>query len=161
MPGPHNFYRGGPLTTYDAETRQALAALRGTIDVDAAAQVLETALATTWQASPVWIHGDVSAGNLLVHEGRLSAVIDFGTCGVGDPACDLAIAWTLFGDESREVFRQMLPLDIGTWARGRGWALWKALIVEAGLTDANPLDFEAAPPRRIIDEVVEDQKRTA
>ena len=109
----------------------------------------------------MWIHGDVSAGNLLVHEGRLSAVIDFGTCGVGDPACDLAIAWTLFGDESREVFRQMLPLDIGTWARGRGWALWKALIVEAGLTDANPLDFEAAPPRRIIDEVVEDQKRTA
>ena len=160
-PGPHNFYRGGPLRTYDGETRQALAALGGTIDADAAAEVWEAALATTWHGSPVWIHGDVSAGNLLMQEGQLSAVIDFGACGVGDPACDLAIAWTLFGGESREVFRQMLSLDVDTWARGRGWALWKALIVEAGLTEANPADLEAAPSRRIIDEVVGDHKRTA
>lgn len=158
-PGPHNFYRGGPLTTYDAETRQALAVLGGTIDVDAATEVWEAALATTWDGSPVWIHGDVGAGNLLMQDGRLSSVIDFGTCGVGDPACDLAITWTLFGRESREVFRAMLPLDAGTWARGRAWTLWKALIVAAGHCDANPFDVEDAPPRRVIDEVLDDHKR--
>jgi aminoglycoside phosphotransferase (APT) family kinase protein len=156
-PGPHNFYRGGPLTTYDAETRQALAALQGKIDVDAATQVWEAALATSWDRSPVWIHGDVGASNLLMQEGRLSAVIDFGNCGVGDPACDLAIAWTLFGGESRELFRAMLPLDSGTWARGRGWTLWKALIVAAGLTEANPADVGDAPRRRVIDQVLVDQ----
>jgi len=109
----------------------------------------------------VWIHGDVSASNLLVQRGRLSSVIDFGNCGIGDPACDLSIAWTLFQGESRKIFRTMLPLDAGTWARGRAWTLWKALIVAAGLTDANPQDREAAPPRRIIDEVLADHGRAA
>jgi aminoglycoside phosphotransferase (APT) family kinase protein len=133
-PGPHNFYRGGSLITYDAATRQAIAALKGRIDADAATEVWETALVNTWDRPPVWVHGDVSAGNLLVQAGRLSAVIDFGMLGVGDPACDLAIAWTLFETESRKTFRALLPLDPGTWARGRAWALWKALILAAGLT---------------------------
>jgi aminoglycoside phosphotransferase (APT) family kinase protein len=122
------------LITYDAATRQAIAALKGRIDADAATEVWETALMTTWDRPPVWVHGDVSAGNLLVQAGRLHAVIDFGMLGVGDPACDLAIAWTLFETESRKTFRALLPLDPGTWARGRAWALWKALILAAGLT---------------------------
>lgn len=113
-PGSHNFHRGGRLTTYDAEARQAIASLAHRIDVDAATKVWEAALATRWHRSPVWIHGDVSAGNLLLQRGRLSSVIDFGMLAVGDPACDLSIAWTLFGGESREVFRAMLPLDAGT-----------------------------------------------
>src|SRR3712207_6823964 len=96
-PGRHNFFRGGPLTVYDAETRQAIAALDGRIDTDAATAVWEAALAATWHGPPVWFHGDVAAGNLLVEGGRLSAVIDFGTSGVGDPSCDVAIAWTRFG----------------------------------------------------------------
>lgn len=156
LPGPHNFYRGGALVTYDAEVRLAIAALKGKIDVAAAVEVWEVALAATWNSSPVWIHGDVSAGNLLVQEGRLSAVIDFGMLAVGDPACDLAIAWTLFEGESREVFRAMLPLDTGTWARGRAWTLWKALIIAAGLTDANAV--KTAQNWRIIDEVLADHK---
>lgn len=160
-PGPHNFYRGGPLATYDAETRQALVAMKGTIDVDTATEVWETALATNWNGSPVWIHGDVNAANLLVQQGRLQSVIDFGNLGVGDPACDLSIAWRLFGGESREVFRATLPLDPGTWARARGWTLWKALIVAAGITDANPIDVEAAPPRRVIDAVLADHRRAS
>ena len=151
-PGPHNFYRGGSLTTYDAETRQAIAALKGKIDVKAATEVWEAALKTTWDRPPVWIHGDVSAGNLLVKGGRLSAVLDFGMLAVGDPACDLSIAWTLFSGESREAFRAVLPLDTGTWTRGRAWTLWKALIVAAGLTETNAV--EAARPWRIIDEVL-------
>jgi aminoglycoside phosphotransferase (APT) family kinase protein len=157
LPGPQNFYRGGPLTVYEGEARQAIVALDGKIDSDAATEVLEAALAATWQGSPVWFHGDVASGNLLVKNGRLSAVIDFGTSGVGDPACDLSIAWTLFEGESREAFRSALPLDDATWARGRGWTLWKALIVYAGLPGTNTLDVENQ--RRVIAEVLADHKR--
>lgn len=104
----------------------------------------------------MWVHGDLSAGNLLVQEGRLSTIIDFGQLAVGDPACDLAIAWTLFEGKSRKAFREMLPLDAGTWARGRAWTLWKFLIVAAGLTDWNALG--ATQPWRIIDEVLADHR---
>jgi aminoglycoside phosphotransferase (APT) family kinase protein len=156
-PGPHNFYRGGSLATYDAQTRQAITALKGMIDTDAALEVWEAALATAWVGAPVWIHGDVSAGNLLIREGRLCAVIDFGNLGLGDPACDLAMTWTMFENESRDAFRATLPLDAGTWARGRGWVLWKALIIAAGLTTSNA--FEAAQPWRIIGEVLADHHR--
>ena len=151
-PGPHNFYRGGSLTTYDAEARQAIAVLKDRLDTKAATEVWDLALKTTWDRPPVWLHGDVSAGNLLIHEGRLRAIIDFGMVGVGDPACDLSVAWTLFGGESRRAFRAMLPLDPGTWARGRAWTLWKALIVAAGLTETNAV--EAARPWSVIDEVL-------
>ena len=130
-PGPHNFFRGGPLEIYDAETRKAIATVQRMINTELATEVWETALATIWYGGPVWIHGDVAAGNLLVSDGRLAAVIDFGCSGVGDPACDLVIAWTFLSGQSREAFRLALPLDAGTWARGRGWALWKALITFA------------------------------
>ena len=92
--GPHSFYRGGPLSTYDAETRRSIEALRDEIDTDLATRVWEDALAATWHGPPVWVHGDVAVGNLLVNDGRLSAVIDFGCSAVGDPACDTVIAWT-------------------------------------------------------------------
>jgi aminoglycoside phosphotransferase (APT) family kinase protein len=157
-PGPHNFYRGGLLVNYDGETRKAIYALGGRIDADAATEVWEAALRTPWESSPVWIHGDVSPGNLLMRAGRLSAVIDFGMLGVGDPACDLSIAWTLFEGESRDAFRAKLPLDSGTWARGRGWALWKALIVAAGLTETNAL--EAAQPFHVIEQVLQESAET-
>jgi len=155
-PGRHTFFRGGPLTVYDAETRQAIAALDGKIDTDTASAVWEAALEATWHGSPVWFHGDIAWGNLLVEGGRLSAVIDFGTSGVGDPSCDLAIAWTLFGGESREAFRAGLQLDDATWARGRGWTLWKSLITLAEHIDSNPL--AAGRGRRVIDEVLADHK---
>jgi aminoglycoside phosphotransferase (APT) family kinase protein len=126
--GAHSFFRGGPLATYDDETRAAIAALEGEIDVAAATQVWEAALASTWNGPPIWVHGDVTASNLVVLDGRLAAVIDFGCSAVGDPACDLAIAWTFLFGESRDAFWERLPLDEGTWARARGWTLWKALI---------------------------------
>ena len=157
--GPHNFFRGGPLTVYDLETRQAIAALGGKIDTDAAGAVWEAALAAPWTGPPVWFHGDVAAGNLLVRNGRLGAVTDFGTSGVGDPACDLAIAWTLLRGESRDAFRAALGLDDATWARGRGWALWKGLITlsEHGHTSTP----EARGARGVIDEVLADHSRGA
>ena len=155
-PGRHNFFRGGPLSVYDAETRQAIAALDGKVDTAAASAVWEVALEATWHGSPVWFHGDISWGNLLVEGGRLRAVIDFSTSGVGDPSCDLAIAWTLFGRGSRAAFRAALQLDDATWARGRGWTLWKGLITLAEHIDTNPL--EAGRARRVIDEVLADHK---
>ncbi|CDK30414.1 aminoglycoside phosphotransferase family protein [Candidatus Babela massiliensis] len=157
LPGPHNFYRGGSLEVYDTQTRQAISILKDKIDVNLAINVWGTALSISWNKLPVWIHGDVSPGNLLVLNGKLSAVIDFGMMGVGDPACDLVIAWTFFKGESREIFRKVLQMDSGTWARGRAWALWKALIVASGLTSTNAV--EAAQAWRVINEVFEEYKR--
>ncbi|MDB5482920.1 MAG: aminoglycoside phosphotransferase [Caulobacteraceae bacterium] len=158
-PGAHNFDRGGSLAVYDGETRRAIAALGGRIDVAAATAVWEAALAAPWSGPPVWVHGDFAADNLLVRDGDLSAVIDFGCCAVGDPACDLAIAWTFLEGEAREAFRARLPLDPGVWARARGWTLWKALIVMAQLPGANPHDADAS--HRIIDDVVAEHARVS
>jgi len=155
MPGPHNFFRGGSLSVYDSEVRQAIIALGDKIDADAVMAVWEAALEAKWINPPVWFHGDVSAGNLLIEEGRLSAVIDFGSSGVGDPACDLSIAWTFFEGASREAFRAALFADESTWARGRGWTLWKALIKLAALPDVNFLE-EARKPEQIINDVMAD-----
>ena len=157
-PGQHNFFRGGPLSVYDNQTREALQALQGQIDTEAANAVWDAALAATWHGSPVWFHGDVAWGNLLVENGRLSTIIDFGTSGIGDPSCDLAIAWTFFDGESREAFRAAVEVDDATWARGRGWTLWKALITVAG-HDANQAEAERS--RRVIDDVLADYRKFA
>lgn len=127
-PGAHNFHRGGSLELYDQEARAGIEALGFRIDQAAAIRCWNTARASRWQHKPAWTHGDVSEGNLLVRNGRLAAVIDFGCLAVGDPACDLAIAWTLLDQSSRATFRSALRPDIDSWDRGRGWALWKALV---------------------------------
>ena len=151
-PGDHNFFRGGPLTVYDGETRAAIAALGSEVDAGCATRAWEAALRATWRGTPVWVHGDIASGNLLVRGGRLHAVIDFGCSGVGDPAGDTAIAWTFLSGEARRVFRSLLPFDEATWARGRGWALWKALIVLVDALDNDPQD--AILTKRVIDEVL-------
>lgn len=126
--GAHNFYRGGDLSVYDDEARGAIDKNMGRIDTDGATGVWERALGCHWTRSPVWVHGDLAAGNLLVQDGKLVAVIDFGCCGIGDPACDLVIAWTLLSGDSSRAFVDTVAIDEDTWARARGWALWKALI---------------------------------
>lgn len=158
LAGAHNFYRGGLLSTYEAETRNAIRILSDKIDADAVTAVWNTALASTWHETPVWVHGDVAFDNLLIVNGKLSAVIDFGGINVGDPACDLVIAWTLFRGESRDAFRAALALDNDTWARARGWALWKALIICALLPGINPLRVEES--WQTIDEVLADHKES-
>jgi aminoglycoside phosphotransferase (APT) family kinase protein len=127
--GEHSWYRGTSPAYYDDETRRCLAALTHVVDTGRATRVWEEALAAEWRGTPVWFHGDIAAGNLLVSGGTLSAVIDFGTSGVGDPACDLVIAWTLFTGPSRAAFRAAVRQDDGMWARARGWQLWKSLLV--------------------------------
>jgi len=155
-PGLHSAFRGGSLETYDAETRRAIVVLEDKIDREAATALWEAALVASWNRPPVWFHGDVAAGNLLVRDGRLEAVIDFGCSGVGDPACDLTIAWTFLSGESREVFRLALPLDGATWARGRGWALWKGLITYVENLNTNLLEAEIA--RHTIAEILAEHK---
>lgn len=152
-PGPHNSNRGVPLAERDAPVRQAIASLSGIIDTAAAAASWEEALqAPVWNGSVVWLHGDLHPGNVLVKHGQLHAVIDFGTLGVGDPACDLMVAWTLLTAEGRQLFRASLPADDAAWVRGRGWALSFGLIAYAYYLDTNPV--LAGIARRSIDEVL-------
>jgi aminoglycoside phosphotransferase (APT) family kinase protein len=126
-PGAHSFSRGGPVATWDDQVRDNLDALRDVIDASAARGVWQAALAARHDAPPVWVHGDVTGTNLLVRDGRLAGVVDFGCCAFGDPACDLTIAWTFLADDSRARFKESVPVEPSAWARGRGWALWKAL----------------------------------
>lgn len=149
LAGEHSFYRGTPPEYYHDETVEALAVLKGRIDTDLAREVWDAALATSWDRPPVWFHGDIASGNLLVQNGRLSAVIDFGTSAVGDPACDLVIAYTFFTGDSRETFRDAVQQDPGTWSRARAWALWKALITLAA-------DRDTEINHQVIDEILVD-----
>lgn len=150
--GAHSFFRGAPLDVYCGETLSALEALRGRIDTDKARAIWDSAIAAPFTGSPVWFHGDVAADNLLVDKGLLSSVIDFGCCGVGDPACDLVIAWTFFQGASRDVFRTSIDADEAAWARGRGWAMWKALITLASEVDSSSV--EAAKAHHVINEIL-------
>ena len=158
-PGQHNFFRGGALGTYEEETLRAIDALGDEVPADVVMRVWEDAMSTAWDRAPVWLHGDVATGNLLVRDGRLGAVLDFGSSGVGDPACDMVIAWTFLSGPSRDRFRAEVGVDAGTWSRGRGWALWKALISLVGHLERNAPD--AALARRDIEEVLADHAREA
>jgi aminoglycoside phosphotransferase (APT) family kinase protein len=126
--GLQNFMRGLPLTVWEDQVRKAVEVQRDALDAPAVTALWEEACSTTWTAEPVWFHGDVAENNLLVREGRLCAVIDWGTSGVGDPACDVVLAYTFLDGAARDAYRERLAFDDGTWTRGRGWALWKALI---------------------------------
>ncbi len=150
-PGPHNWFRGGTLRTYDEPARRALAKLAGHVDVDLAGEIWQTALDARWDGVETWFHGDVAPGNLLLRNGKLAAVIDFGTCGAGDPACDVAVAWTLLTADGRQAFRERLSLDDATWARGRGWALWKTLVTCARTWGRDKR--EAVNARRVLGEI--------
>ncbi|WP_171165180.1 aminoglycoside phosphotransferase family protein [Streptomyces sp. I05A-00742] len=143
LPDAPRAHRGGPVASLDAETRSAIEELRGIpeegVDCDAVTAVWEDALrAPGGDGPPVWLHADLMPGNLLVDGGRLTAVIDFGCMGVGDPACDLFPAWNLLPPDAREVFREALGVDDATWRRGRGRTLSQALIALPYYRRTNP-----------------------
>ena len=134
-----------------------LASLTGTLDTDAATTAWDAALqAPAWDGPLVWIHGDLQSGNLLARQGRLCAVIDFGCLGVGEPAMDLTVAWTLFSGKARDVFRKALAVDAATWARGRGWALSFGLIALPYYRVSNPV--LAGIYRFAIDQILADHE---
>jgi aminoglycoside phosphotransferase (APT) family kinase protein len=156
-PGRHNFGRGVPLARRDEITRAAISALDGDIDANAVTRAWQAALAApVWDRDPVWIHGDPSPGNLLVADGRLAAVIDFGCLGVGDPACDMMVAWTFLSGRGRAAFRRGLSVDEATWSRGRGWALSVSLVQLPYYRDTNPALVESS--RLVIEAVLADSE---
>ena len=131
--------RGGPLAEGDDGVRQSVEQLSDRIDAAAALGSWQESLnAPAWDGPDVWVHGDLLPGNLLVVDGRLSAVIDFGGLNVGDPACDLQPAWNVFAGSSRERFRAELDVDEASWLRGRGWALYQAVSALPYYWDTNP-----------------------
>ena len=152
---PPGRQRGGPLALRDDHTRAALTQLEDEIDVDAATAAWEAALsAPPWPQEPVWLHGDLLEGNLLVRDGRLSGVIDWGAASAGDPAFDYHIAWSLLAPV-RDEFRAACGVDDDTWARARGLALSQALV-------ALPYYLETSPPivarsRLVIHQVLRDR----
>lgn len=152
MPGQHNWWRGDHVSVYDKDAREQIAKLTGIIDFSKAMDLWMRALSTKWSKPPVWIHGDFAIGNLLMKDNKLSAVIDFGGMGMGDPACDLVIAWTYLTDKSREIFIKEMNLEEATWLRAKAWALWKASFVLCELDDKN--SAEAMEQRRVIEEVL-------
>ena len=127
MPGAHSFNRGGPVDVWDDDVDANLRSLCDDVDVAAAREVWLTALGAKCEMSPVWVHGDITGTNLVVRDGRLAGVVDFGCSASGDPACDLTIAWTFLDGAGRDRFMASVPVEPSAWARARGWALWKAL----------------------------------
>ncbi|HKD34995.1 MAG TPA: aminoglycoside phosphotransferase family protein [Gaiellaceae bacterium] len=138
--------RGAPVAGLDASVRESIAGLGREIEVARVTAVWEAALeASVWEQPPVWVHGDLDARNLLVRRGRIAAVVDFGCLGIGDPACDVAVAWKLFPPEARGRFREALSIDDATWARARGWIVYQSLGALAYYTlETNPSLFSEA-----------------
>jgi aminoglycoside phosphotransferase (APT) family kinase protein len=137
------------LAERDAATRADTAAVADVFDAPALTAVWAAALhAPAWDGPPVWFHGDFHTGNLLIVDGRLHAVIDFGGLGVGDPAGDMMIAFTLMSAAGRAAFRAALGVDDATWARGRGRALAAGLNAYTSYAAANP-HIAAATTRQI------------
>lgn len=138
-PGPGRTDRGLPLDGRDGPVREAITTLGQVYDSPALTQAWEDALhAPAWDRPPVWLHGDLQPSNLLERGGDIRAVLDFGCLGVGDPACDVMIAWKLFDGAARTAFRDALQVDDAAWRRGRGWALSTALIALPYYWDTNP-----------------------
>jgi aminoglycoside phosphotransferase (APT) family kinase protein len=157
-PAPDPTERGTPLADRDSNVREAISDLGDRVNTGAVTAAWETSLeAPVWNDPPVWFHGDLLPGNLLVAGGRLCGVIDFGGVAVGDPSCDLMPAWMLFSGESRSDFRTALAAEVGSWLRGRGWALSVALIALPYYWDTNPSFVELA--RHTIDEVLAEHRR--
>jgi aminoglycoside phosphotransferase (APT) family kinase protein len=160
-PSEVNSFRGVPLARRDAGTRAAIASLESEIDVVTVTAAWDEAFgAPEWQRPPVWLHGDLDSRNLLAENGRLSAVIDFGTLSVGDPACDVMVAWKMLSAEARDTFRTALPVDEATWARSRGWAISQAVTALAYYTEqTNAVLVREA--QRWITEVLADSSSTS
>jgi aminoglycoside phosphotransferase (APT) family kinase protein len=150
--GRANHGRGVPLAFLDARVRGDVARLEGEIDVAATLRAWDTALsAPVWSGPGAWLHGDLHASNLLVRDGRIVAVLDFGLLGVGDPAADLFAGWSLLDAPARAVFRETAGTDYAMWARGRGWAVFNAVIALAFYLETNPVLCQMA--RRTLAEV--------
>lgn len=158
--GTHNYWRGGDLSVYDSQSKELFNNLKNIIDSTKANKIWQQALNSKWQKEPVWIHGDFAIGNILVKNGKLAAIIDFGCSAIGDPACDLVPAWTIFDNDTRKIFRNNLNLDISAWQRAQGWALWKACFELNQLEDKISNNY-AKKQIKIIKDVLSESHSTS
>lgn len=153
--GRHNNFRGCPLSKRHDLTVSAIARVSDLFNTKTLHSVWEQSInLTEWPGDPVWVHGDIHAANLLMRDGELHAVIDFGLMGAGDPAVDLIVNWSLLSEQARSCFRTTLMVDEDTWLRGRGWALSTALIALAYYRNTNR--YQSDNSMRVIAEVLTD-----
>ncbi|MEZ0493344.1 aminoglycoside phosphotransferase family protein [Kineococcus sp. TBRC 1896] len=160
--GPSTGGRGAPLARSDEHVQRCAALTRqlgdttgptAGLDVDAALDLWRRAVeAPAWTGPPVWFHGDLTPGNVLLRDGDLAAVIDLGCASGGDPACDGLPAWTLFTGDAREEFRRLTHLDDATDLRTRGWAVFVGLTAMPHHHATNPRFCRFA--RRVLDAVL-------
>ncbi|MBP6870295.1 aminoglycoside phosphotransferase family protein [Candidatus Babeliales bacterium] len=153
-PGPENFYRGGRLGVYYNQTQAALQKLSSFFDVAPYEQLWHQAVQNGRLCDPVWIHGDMSPSNIIIEKKQLKAVIDFSGIAVGEPSCDLVMAWTFFDEASKQIFKENLDYEENIWEVARAWALWKSLIT---LADMQDLQTPAANTQlKILENIVND-----
>jgi aminoglycoside phosphotransferase (APT) family kinase protein len=136
---------GAPTSHRDARiaadpfTQSSIDGLPDTLDTSAVAGAWQHALTTPeWDGAATWTHGDLIPPNILVRDGHVAAVIDFGGAGIGDPAVDVIPAWTLFGREGRAAFRDALDVEDSTWQRARALALRQAIRIIPYYRDTHP-----------------------
>jgi aminoglycoside phosphotransferase (APT) family kinase protein len=151
---PANPFRGIPLDDRAERFAEDLVRLGTSVDAPALRSCWDELRATPrWSGPRLWLHGDLHAANVLVHRGRISAVLDFGDITAGDPACDLAIAWQLFAPAARASFRAAAGIDDDTWTRARGWALAFGVVYLANSAD-NPVFLRLG--HRVLDAALHD-----
>ena len=151
-PGLHNWWRGDHVSVYDLGVRSQIANLSEVINGDSALKLWDKACATKWNKSPTWIHGDFAVGNILVKDNKLSGVIDFGCTAMGDPACDIVIAWTFLSGKARDIFINAMDIDENTWLRSRAWTLWESKFELCNITDKS--SPEANVQIKIINDLI-------
>ncbi|MBP9792270.1 MAG: phosphotransferase [Rickettsiales bacterium] len=154
LPGLHNYWRGEHISVYENGALRYFVQLEGLIDSEQVLSIWKKAVITKWQNSPLWIHGDLASSNILVKDGKLYAVIDFGGCAQGDPACDLMIAWMFFKGKSRQIFKNTIKLNEDTWLRAKAWALWKSSFELVNIADKSSI--EALKYIEIIKEITKE-----
>lgn len=154
--GIRTTYRGMSLKLRSKEVEKALTQVSDLYDVRTLSKIWEKCLQVKeWEHAPMFYHADLLPGNLLMKNNHLSAVIDFGMAGSGDPSIDLMPAWSLFDRERREIFRQSMRAEKEEWIRAKGWALSVALIIIPYYLNTN-IELVAIA-KQIIDEILLDE----
>jgi aminoglycoside phosphotransferase (APT) family kinase protein len=154
LPGQHNWWRGDHISVYDVQARTQIIRLNNIINAEESFKLMDRAMSAKWSRDPVWMHGDIAVGNILIQDGKVAGIIDFGGMGIGDPACDLGIAYTLLKGESRKIFQSQLTLDPDTWTRAKAWVLWKSTFELCNIE--NKSSSEANKHKNIIKDILYD-----
>ena len=155
LAGDHNFFRGGNLKVYETMVLDSTEFLKEVLPKKDIENLWDLAVKSTYEGKPLWIHGDIACGNILIKENRINGIIDFGQLGIGDPACDYVMAWTYFDKSSKDIFLEELQCDINMKNRAMGWALWKALIT---FDLANPNGKKSQWAKKCIENIFKDYK---